>query len=83
MGPRCRPRHGTAPRLRVRGRTVDICPSTVVEHYCFVAMVWLSIGGLRDVLHLYRDLRAAKRDFDDDGTVRDHDFELDKDEETS
>ena len=49
----------------------------------FVVMIWLSIGGLRDVFRLYRDLRAAKRDFADDGTVRDHDFELGKDEETS
>jgi len=42
----------------------------------FIVMVWLSIGGLRDVVRLYRDLRAVKRDFTDDGTVRDHDFEL-------
>ena len=42
----------------------------------FVVMVWLSIGGLRDVFRLYRDLREARRDFSDDGTVRDHDFEL-------
>jgi hypothetical protein len=28
------------------------------------------------VIHLFRDLRAAKRDFSDDGTVRDHDYEV-------
>ncbi|MDP7447509.1 MAG: hypothetical protein QF689_02875 [Candidatus Latescibacteria bacterium] len=39
-------------------------------------IVWLTIGGMRDVLQLYRDLREAKRDFSDDGTVRDHDFDL-------
>ena len=39
-------------------------------------IVWLTIGGMRDVLQLYRDLREAKRDFSDDGTVRDHDFAL-------
>ena len=39
-------------------------------------IVWLTIGGMRDILQLYRDLREAKRDFSDDGTVRDHDFDL-------
>jgi SSS family solute:Na+ symporter len=39
-------------------------------------MIWLTIGGLRDVTQLFKDLREAKRDFSDDGTVRDHDFEL-------
>ena len=42
----------------------------------FIVMVWLSVGGLRDLFYLYRDLRQARRDFTDDGTVRDHDFEL-------
>ena len=42
----------------------------------FVVMIWLSIGGLRDIFHLYRDLREAKRDLKDDGTVRDHDYEV-------
>ena len=42
----------------------------------FVVMVWLSIGGIRDVVRLYADLRAARRDHLDDGTVRDHDFEV-------
>ena len=39
-------------------------------------MIWLSIGGLRDVFALFRDLKVAKRDHTDDGTVRDHDYEL-------
>lgn len=39
-------------------------------------MIWLTIGGMRDVIRLFRDLRNAKRDFSDDGTVRDHDYEL-------
>jgi SSS family solute:Na+ symporter len=39
-------------------------------------MIWLSIGGLRDVFALFRDLKVAKRDHADDGTVRDHDYEL-------
>jgi len=42
----------------------------------FIVMVWLSIGGVKDLVTLYRDLQAAKRDFADDGTVRDHDYEL-------
>ena len=46
----------------------------------FVVMIWLSIGGLRDVFRLYKDLREAKRDFSDDGTVRDHDFQVQADE---
>ena len=39
-------------------------------------MIWLSIGGLRDIFALFRDLKTAKRDHSDDGTVRDHDYEL-------
>ena len=42
----------------------------------FVVMVWLSIGGIRDLLRLYRDLKTAQRDYEDDGTVRDHDYEV-------
>jgi SSS family solute:Na+ symporter len=42
----------------------------------FIVMIWLSIGGLRDLSHLYRDLKDAQRDFSDDGTVRDHDYEV-------
>ena len=42
----------------------------------FVVMVWLSIGGIRDLLRLYQDLKVAQRDHADDGTVRDHDYEL-------
>ncbi|MFC1526799.1 sodium:solute symporter [Candidatus Latescibacterota bacterium] len=42
----------------------------------FIIAIWLSVGGIRDMLSLYRDLRAAKRDHADDGTVRDHDFEV-------
>ncbi|MEE2658252.1 MAG: sodium:solute symporter [Candidatus Latescibacterota bacterium] len=41
-------------------------------------MVWLTIGGMRDVFQLFRDLRTAKRDFSDDGTVRDHDFDVEE-----
>ena len=39
-------------------------------------MVWLSIGGMRDLARLFHDLREAKRDFSDDGTVRDHDYDV-------
>lgn len=42
----------------------------------FIVMVWLSIGGLKDLVALLKDLKEAKRDFSDDGTVRDHDFEV-------
>ena len=49
----------------------------------FVVMVWLSIGGIRDVVRLYSDLRAARRDHTDDGTVRDHDFEVRAEDEAA
>ena len=42
----------------------------------FIVMVWLSIGGLKDLVALPKDLKEAKRNFSDDGTVRDHDFEV-------
>ena len=42
----------------------------------FAIAVWLSIGGIRDVFRLFHDLKVAKRDFKDDGMVRDHDFLL-------
>ena len=42
----------------------------------FIVMVWLSIGGIRDLIRLYRDLNTVQRDLDDDGTVRDHDYTL-------
>ena len=42
----------------------------------FIVMVWLSIGGVRDLFRLYRDLQTAQRDLTDDGTVRDHDYQL-------
>ena len=45
----------------------------------FIVAIWLSVGGIRDMFHLYRDLRQARRDHTDDGTVRDHDFELAED----
>ncbi|HBG77928.1 MAG TPA: sodium:solute symporter [Phycisphaerales bacterium] len=35
----------------------------------FVVIAWLSIGGIRDTISLFRDLRAAKRDTTDDGRV--------------
>ena len=37
--------------------------------------VWLAIGGVRDVINLYRDLATAKRDASDDGRVVDHEYE--------
>lgn len=36
--------------------------------------VWLAIGGIKDAIHLFRDLRTAKKDFSDDGKVIDHDY---------
>ncbi len=42
----------------------------------FIVMIWLSVGGVRDLLRLRRDLKIAQRDFEDDGTVRDHDYRL-------
>ena len=45
----------------------------------FIIAVWLSVGGLRDLFRLFHDLRIAKRDFSDDGTVRDHDYALEAD----
>ena len=36
---------------------------------CFVIATWLGIGGIRDGISFIRDLRSAKRDFSDDGTV--------------
>ena len=48
----------------------------------FVVMVWLSIGGIRDLFRLYRGLQTVQRDLTDDGTVRDHDYQL-KDGETA
>ena len=49
----------------------------------FIIAVWLSIGGIRDLFRLLHDLKVAKRDHSDDGTVRDHDFELKEGEETA
>ena len=42
----------------------------------FFIAVWLSIGGMRDLFSLLHDLKVAQRDHKDDGTVRDHDYEL-------
>ena len=42
----------------------------------FIIAVWLSIGGMRDLFSLLHDLKVAQRDHKDDGTVRDHDYEL-------
>ena len=42
----------------------------------FIVMIWLSIGGIRDLFRLYRDLQNVKRDLTDDGTVRDHDYQV-------
>ena len=49
----------------------------------FIVMVWLSIGGIRDLFRLYRDLQTVQRDLADDGTVRDHDYLLKDGEATS
>jgi len=47
-------------------------------HYCyfwimmcasFIVITWLAIGGIRDTISLYRDLRMAKRNLADDGRV--------------
>ena len=42
--------------------------------FFFIITVWLSIGGFLDLKNLFRDLRVAGRDIDDDGRVSDHDF---------
>ena len=39
----------------------------------FIIAIWLTLGGFRDVFRLFRDLKTAKRDFSDDGTVREDD----------
>jgi len=41
----------------------------------FIIAIWLTLGGIRDVYRLFRDLKTAKRDFTDDGRVVDHDYE--------
>ncbi len=43
----------------------------------FVVVAWLSIGGIRDTISLFRDLRAAKRDLTDDGSVPHHEYQKD------
>ena len=35
-----------------------------------VSSVWFFIGGAIDIRHLFRDLEARKRDFSDDGRVK-------------
>jgi hypothetical protein len=35
----------------------------------FGVILWLSIGGIRDTINLFRDLQVAKRDLADDGRV--------------
>lgn len=41
----------------------------------FGIVIWLCVGGLRDLFLLFRDLKAAKRDDTDDGWVADHDYD--------
>ncbi len=41
----------------------------------FAIAVWLSIGGIRDLIRLFKDLKRMKRDYTDDGMVRDHDYQ--------
>ena len=41
----------------------------------FLIAIWLAVGGYRDAVALFRDLKKAKRDYSDDGTVRDHDYQ--------
>jgi solute:Na+ symporter, SSS family len=41
----------------------------------FIIAVWLSIGGICDAINLFKDLKSAKRDIDDDGRVFDHNYE--------
>ena len=38
----------------------------------FVIAIWLTIGGFRDLVDLFRTLRIAKRDYQDDGRVTNH-----------
>lgn len=45
--------------------------------------LYMPIGSIRNVVRLYADLRAARRDRRDDGTVRDHNFELRTRDETT
>ena len=42
--------------------------------FFFVTTIWLSIGGIRDIKSLFRDLRGMKRDLTDDGRVVDQDL---------
>jgi len=41
----------------------------------FAVAVWLTIGGVRDGIALFRDLKNVTRDYTDDGRVLDHDYE--------
>ncbi len=47
-----------------------------------IVIVWLSIGGMRDLVNLFRDMKAADRDDSDDGRVTDHDYEQDVEKST-
>jgi SSS family solute:Na+ symporter len=36
---------------------------------CFAIAFWLGIGGIRDAISFFRELKISRRDFSDDGTV--------------
>ena len=37
-------------------------------------LVWVSVGGIRDLFSLFRNLKKIRHDIKDDGIVRDHDY---------
>jgi solute:Na+ symporter, SSS family len=38
----------------------------------FITMVWFTAGGIRDIIDMFKTLRTAKRNFEDDGRVVGH-----------
>ncbi len=41
----------------------------VMVSISFIIAIWLGIGGLRDIIRLFRDLKKSRRDVRDDGSV--------------
>ena len=42
--------------------------------------IWYLVGGIRDVRNLFHDLKLIKRDDSDDGSVREYDLKIEKNE---
>ena len=40
----------------------------------FAILVWVSVGGLKDLARLFKNLKKIKHDVNDDGIVRDHNY---------